>query len=205
MTQEYEYAVTIPAVPFPLRWQGTPQRWALEGDNAFSATAGGKTDWFIDPEVAVLVHNASALLFAVQAPCQLIARVTVDATATFDAGVLTVRYAEDVWAKLCFERSPQGQLMIVSVVTKGVSDDCNSIPLESNSVYLRLSKLEQSYAFHYSLDGTTWNMVRFFSLGEARDAEIGFLVQAPTGDGCTVTFSEIAYKPEKLLNLRSGE
>src|SRR5687768_13989895 len=98
MTQEY--TVTIPAIPFPLRWQGTPQRWAPEGDNAFSATAGGKTDWFINPEVAMRVHNASALLFAVQAPCQLIARVTVDAPATFDAGVLTVRHAEDVWAKL---------------------------------------------------------------------------------------------------------
>lgn len=203
MTQEY--TITLPAIPAPLRWQGAPQRWALEGDAAFTATSGGKTDWFIDPEVSVRVHNAPALLFAAQAPCQLRARVTVEAEATFDAGVLTVRQSEDVWAKLCFERSPQGQLMIVSVVTKGVSDDCNSILVDGSTVYLRLSKLEQSYAFHYSLDGTAWNMVRYFSLGGQQDVEIGFLVQSPTGEGCTVRFSEIAYKPEKLLNLRSGE
>lgn len=200
-----EYSVTLPALPAPLRWLGTPARWALEGDSAFTATSGGKTDWFIDPEVSVRVHNAPALLFTAGSPCQLSARVTVEAEATFDAGVLTVRQSEDTWAKLCFERSPQGQLMIVSVVTRGVSDDCNSIPVDGSTVYLRLSKLEQSYAFHYSLDGAAWHMVRFFSLGGQREAEIGFLVQSPTGDGCTVTFTDIAYKPEKLLNLRSGE
>ncbi len=203
MTQEY--SVTLPVIPAPLRWQGAPQRWTPEGDNAFRATSGGKTDWFNDPEVSVRVHNAPALLFESQAACQLSARVTVDGEATFDAGVLAVRQSEHIWAKLCFERSPQGSLMIVSVVTKGVSDDCNSLPIDGNSVYLRLSRLEQSYAFHYSLDGTTWHMVRFFSLGGEQNVEIGFLVQSPTGEGCTVQFSEIAYKPEKLLNLRSGE
>ena len=58
-------------------------------------------------------------------------------TATYDAGVLTLRRRDDLWAKLCFERSPQGEPMVVSVVTRGVSDDCNSFVVDGRSVWLR--------------------------------------------------------------------
>jgi regulation of enolase protein 1 (concanavalin A-like superfamily) len=149
--------------------------------------------------------NAPALLMPASAPCILRARVTVEAQATFDAGVLAAYQSDEVWAKLCFERSPQGQLMIVSVVTRGSSDDANSVPIERNSIYLRLAKLENTYAFHYSHDGSTWNLVRHFSLGGQHEAHIGFLSQSPTGEGCTAHFSEIAYAPTLLSDLRSGE
>jgi len=33
----------------------------------------------------------------------------------------------------------------------------------------------------------------------------GFSVQAPTGNGCTVSFSDIRYSPRLLGDLRSGE
>jgi regulation of enolase protein 1 (concanavalin A-like superfamily) len=150
------------------------------------------------------VLNAPALIMPVQAPCMLKARVTSNAVATFDAAVVTVYQTDDQWAKLCFELSPQGQLMIVSVVTKGTSDDCNSIPITGQSVYLRLSVLEKAYAFHYSLDGNVWNMVRYFTLGERKKVEIGFLSQSPTGEGYTSIFSEITFLSEKLSDIRSG-
>ena len=107
-------------------------------------------------------------------------------------------------SKLCFEMSPQKQAMIVSVVTKGTSDDCNSIPVNESSVYLRVSVLEKAFAFHYSLDNSLWHMVRYFTLGERKDLQLGFLSQSPTGEGCTSTFSEIVYLPQKLTDVRSG-
>jgi regulation of enolase protein 1 (concanavalin A-like superfamily) len=167
--------------------------------------SGQKSDWFLNPSAATEIMSAPALLMPVAQPCMLVTRVTVDAASTFDAGVLCVYQAEDVWAKLCFEFSPQRQLMIVSVVTRGRSDDANSVPIAGNTVHLRLSKLESAYAFHYSEEGRSWNLVRHFTLGAQREAEIGFLSQSPTGDGCTVRFSEIAYAPQLLRDLRSGE
>jgi regulation of enolase protein 1 (concanavalin A-like superfamily) len=196
--------ITIPALSKPLRWQGIPQNWSADSDSNLSITAGRKTDWFLDPGGSVNVLNAPALLATVDQPCMLKALVTSGAAATFDAAVLTVYQADDQWAKLCFELSPQGQLMIVSVVTKGTSDDCNSIPVNGSSVYLRLSVLEKAYAFHYSLDGKLWNMVRYFTLGERQRVEIGFLSQSPTGEGCTAIFSEIALIFETLSDIRSG-
>jgi hypothetical protein len=72
--------------------------------------------------------NAPAALFL--PPDQdfsLRVRVTVDFGATYDAGVLCVYAQDQTWANLCFEYSPQNQPMIVSVVTRGASDDCNSV------------------------------------------------------------------------------
>jgi regulation of enolase protein 1 (concanavalin A-like superfamily) len=197
-------SVTIPSLPTPLRWQGVPQSWSLDSNSNLSITAGQKTDWFLDPGGSVNVLNAPALITTIQQPCMLKALVTSEAAATFDAAVLTVYQADDQWAKLCFERSPQGQLTIVSVVTKGTSDDCNSVPISGQSVYLRLSVLEKAYAFHYSLDSSTWNLVRYFTLGERKTTEIGFLSQSPTGKGCTSTFSEITFLAQALSDIRSG-
>jgi uncharacterized protein len=196
--------VSISALPAPLHWRGTPTQWAL-ADIILTIRAGQQTDWFINPEGTANVLNAPALLMDIQHPCPLQAQVTVDSAATFDAGVLAVYQMDQVWAKICLELSPQGQLIIVSVVTKGTSDDCNSVPIVGNSIYLRIAKLEQGYAFHYSQDGLGWNLVRHFTLGGQREAEIGFLSQSPRGEGCTTSFGEITYVPKKLNDIRSGE
>ena len=201
---DQDQVVVIPSLPTPLRWQGVPQKWSVDANNSLSISAGARTDWFRDPGGSVNIINAPALVAAVEKPCMLKALVTSDASATYDAAVLTVYQADDQWAKLCFELSPQQQLMIVSVVTKGTSDDCNSIPISGQSVYLRLSVLEKAYAFHYSLDGKTWNLVRYFTLGERNNVEIGFLSQSPTGEGCTSRFSEITFVPQLLSDIRSG-
>ena len=197
--------VSMAGLPAPLRWHGVPQKWALDADNALTMTAGQRTDWFIDPADGSTFANAPALLMKTHELCMLKAHVTVEYAATYDAGVLAVYQADRLWGEVCLELSPQGQLMIVSVVTKDSSDDCNSVPIAGKSVYLRLAKLERAYAFHYSLDGHQWNMVRYFTLGGLPEVEIGFLVQSPRGDACTAIFREIAYVPQKLSNIRSGE
>ena len=137
--------------------------------------------------------------------CILSAHVTVEYAATFDAGVLVVYQNDQIWAKVCLELSPQKQLSIVSVVTKDTSDDCNSLPVAGDSVFLRLAKMERAYAFHYSFDGRVWSLIRHFSLGGTQAVEMGFLVQSPMGDGCTATFREISYLSQTLSDIRSGE
>ena len=195
---------SIPTLPGPLRWIGTPQAWNVSADNTVSITAGPKSDWFIDPENGLTVKNAPALVMPVQGPYMLRALAAAEHAATYDAAVLFVYVSDQVWAKLCLELSPQGQVTVVSVVTKGVSDDCNSVPVSGNAAYLRVAKLDRAYAFHYSSDGRFWNLIRYFTLGDHANAEIGFIAQSPTGEGCTASFREIAFAPQKLSDARSG-
>jgi len=95
--------------------------------------------------------------------------------------------------------------MIVSVVTRGLSDDCNSVVIDGNTVYLRVTRVGQAFALHYALDGKYWHFVRYFTLGNAEGLRTGFLAQSPTGEGCTVVFSEIAYRAGAPKDLRSGK
>jgi uncharacterized protein len=134
----------------------------------------------------------------------LSARVTVGFAATYDAGVLLLYAGEREWGKLCFEYSPQRQPMVVSVVTRGLSDDCNSFVVEGDQVWLRVARLGRAFAFHASTDGTFWHFVRHFTLDAEETIAVGFSAQSPTGEACTATFDEIRYAPERLHDLRSG-
>jgi uncharacterized protein len=197
--------VTIDALPMPLRWLKEPMSSRVPDEASLIVTAGPLTDCFVDPQrPGEPTLNAPALVGDPRGDFLLSARVTVDFAATYDAGVLFLYAGDGVWAKLCFEYSPQREPMIVSVVTRGVSDDCNSFVVDGVSVWLRIARLGAAYAFHASTDGVTWSFVRYFALEATGEPAVGFAVQSPTGDGCAVTFDEIAYRAERLSDLRSG-
>ena len=198
------HTINISNLPDSLHWLNQPQSWELSAEGQLTITAPAKTDWFIDPQGAVNVSNAPVLLFPISKPSMLSAQVTVNHIATYDAGVLMVYESPLAWAKLCLELSPQGLPTVVSVVTKGVSDDCNSFTAKSPA-YLRVSKLEQAYAFHVSQDGIEWNLIRYFILERDKNTQMGFLAQSPTGNGCTASFGEIHFEQRLLSDIRSGE
>lgn len=197
----------LSAVPGPLHWKNDPAQWQVGADNSLTIAAGGRTDWFVDPSGSQgAASNAPVALFTPPDEHFLLsARLTVQFAAQFDAGVLMLYERDDVWAKLCFENSPQNQPMIVSVVTRGVSDDCNSTVIEGNTVWLRIARMGQTFGLHYSRDGHYWHMVRYFSLGNVGNLRVGFEAQSPFGEGCTAVFSEIVYSPVLLKEMRTGE
>jgi regulation of enolase protein 1 (concanavalin A-like superfamily) len=201
-----DQSFTLSSIPAPMTWTNQPSENTSAAGQQISITAGAESDWFISPAGGLVKSNAPIALFVPpdHAFC-LRARVTVEFAATYDAGTLLVYAHDALWAKLCFEYSPQQQPMIVSVVTRGVSDDCNSVYVEGNSVYLRVYRQGEVLAFHYSLDGHYWHFVRHFSLGDSGHLRIGFSTQSPTGQGCSASFSEIRYTPGTLSDLRNGE
>jgi hypothetical protein len=142
----------------------------------------------------------------VSGPFQLAARVRVDFHDRFDAGVLVVWADPTTWLKLCFEYSPAGRGSVVSVVTRGVSDDANAWDVPGDTVYLRISRLRHAFALHSSAEGRTWQLVRVCSIGVPieRPVEVGFLAQSPNGAGCRVLFDDITFTTDELVDLRDG-
>jgi uncharacterized protein len=195
----------IAALPMQLRWLAPPVRWSVPSGGSLMLAAGPRTDLFADPQGAAPVLNAPALVGDPRGDFLLSARVTVEFAATFDAGVLVLFANESSWAKLCFEYSPQGRPMVVSVVTRGVSDDCNSVEIDGDRVWLRIARVGPAFAFHASTDGSDWQFVRHFALEPGDEPAVGFAAQSPTGEGCMATFEEVGYRPERLGDLRSGE
>ena len=189
-------------LPEPLRRLNASVEEEIDGDR-LHLVAGPRTDWFVDPGTDAVTVNAPALVAPVSGDFMLAARVEVEFGSTFDAGVLALWRDERTWAKLCFEYSPAAEPMVVSVVTRETSDDCNSVVVGGDAVWLRIARIGRAYAFHASLDGRWWQLVRHFRLGDD-DLEVGFEAQSPRGDGCAVTFSEISLTAATLADLRSG-
>ena len=198
-------SLTLPGLPGALEWKNQPVESNV-ADGTLTIVAGELTDWFIDPAGTVNKGYAPIALFTPpDEQFTLRAKVSVDFQSTFDAGVIFVFGTDNTWAKLCFEMSPQGKPMVVSVVTKGLSDDCNSLPIDGTTIYLRVARQGEAFAFHYSLDGRVWNLVRYFSLGTLTSLHMGLSSQAPTGKRCSASFAEVEYRAGALTDIRGTE
>lgn len=187
-----------------LDWLDEVGDLTIDGDR-LSMRASARTDWFSDPDGGPKRASAPVLCAAVTEDCQISARVSVGFEATFDAGVLFVHQGPDDYAKLCFERAPDGANTVVSVVTRDVSDDANGPVIDGSSVLLRVSRFRNAIAFHWSLDGVAWTLLRYFRLRDpSAPTAIGFATQSPTGDGCAAVFSDISYQPGAPADIRDG-
>ncbi|UZN01476.1 DUF1349 domain-containing protein [Cellulomonas sp. S1-8] len=196
----------VPGVPFPLTASPGPT-WDVDpGSGAVRVTSAPRTDIFVDPGSAVPTLDAATLLGTPPTgDFQLSARVTVEFAATFDAGVLLLWVDDRHWGKLCFEYSPDGEPTIVSVVNRGISDDANAFVVDGPSVWLRISRIDHTYAYHASVDGTVWRMIRFFALDDpSSSASVGLEAQSPTGDGCAVAFDQVRFTSARLVDVRDG-
>ncbi|MEV1010679.1 DUF1349 domain-containing protein [Streptomyces sp. NPDC049881] len=197
--------LTLPVMPGPLRPLGSPVEAQATGPAALALAAGPRTDLFADPGGPGRFSDAPALLATPHAgDFVLSARVRAGLSATYDAGALLLYAAPGSWAKLALELSPQGRPTVVTVVTRGVSDDANAFPVESGDIWLRAARVGGAYAFHASTDGRFWHLVRWFALPSDTPPEAGFLAQSPTGEGLPVRFEEIAYARRTLADPRDG-
>ncbi|WP_152361052.1 DUF1349 domain-containing protein [Microlunatus speluncae] len=197
----------LPELPFSLRSHGPDGEWSY-ADGVLTGQAGARQDRFVPPGGDGLesVSDAPRLLGRPDGDFQLIARITVEFAARFDAGVLYLHVDDQNWAKFCFEYSPDVPT-VCTVVTRGHSDDTNSFTVDGNLIWFRISRIGRAFAFHASHDGDRWIFVRHFTLGserEARAAEVGFLVQSPEGEGCRVSFDRIGFKVGGPEDLRDG-
>jgi uncharacterized protein len=191
----------IIGIPNTLGWQNIPAFWHVEHESELTIHSGKETDWFVDPFDGTVHNTAPILLFVASDDYVFSTKVKVGFNTKWDAGALMVWVDDHHWAKLSFELSPTKEPTMVTVVTRGVSDDCNSIPISSNTVYIQIAKSGPAFVFYSSTDGKTWQVLRVFSLGDSSGARIGFESQSPAGDGTEVVFSEIHYSTKKITDI----
>ena len=198
--------LVVPGVPFPLEPSGNPACQATVSGGSLILISGAKSDLFIDPEGGEGARPDAGRLTGLPGDLDftLSARVTVRFGSVFDAGVLLLYLSERRWAKLCYELSPQRRPTAVTVVTHGTSDDSNSFETAGGPLWLRITRSGRAWAFHASEDGAWWRLLRYFTLGEASGARVGFLAQSPLGHGCTAIFDSISFRVGAPANLRDG-
>ena len=199
-------SLVLPGVPFALEASGNPPCEAQVAGDTLTLTSGPASDLFIDPagEEGGRPDAGRWTGLPGDRDFTLGARVSVQFASVFDAGVLLFYLSERRWAKLCYELSPQRRPTAVTVVTRSLSDDSNSFEAAGGPLWLRITRSGRVWAFHASEDGSWWRLLRYFTLGEASGARVGFMSQSPAGEGCTAVFDNIVYKPGAPADLRDG-
>lgn len=187
-----------------LYWLNQPNDWKFIDDGILTIFASPRTDFFRDPAGEIAKSSAPFLYTYLKGNFTVSTRVEVDMIAEFDSGCIMIMADDTNWAKLCFE-FPNHKPTMVSVVTKETSDDCNSEKVQEKKPYLRVTRFGNCFAFHYSIDGQIWTMVRYFHMEAPLEIKVGVVAQSPAGNGCKVSFDSFEYSPEPVKNLRSGE
>ncbi|GGA84574.1 DUF1349 domain-containing protein [Puia dinghuensis] len=197
-------SVSLPSLPRKLFWENRPIRFETGGGHLL-IVAGEKTDMFRDPNVAYNTDNAPKLLFVADSNFILTAAIHHDFVNKWDGGAIVLKADSLNWIKFCFEKDYTGQKRVVSVVTKGISDDCNSAAAAAYTIYYKIAKAGNVITLYYSMEGRSWFLVRHLQFDSTAPLKIGFLAQSPTGQHCTVLFSHIHYSTKKIGDPYLGE
>lgn len=202
--QKLPKEVKIHAIPHPMHWKVEPLQY-IPLPNGFTIVAGPKSDMFRDPNVTYNTDNAPKLLFQPEEDFVLSAAITHDHVYKWDGGALVLLQDSLNWVKFCFEKDYTGARRVVTVVTRNLSDDSNSIEVKGNKVYFKVAKAGPVITLYCSTDQKKWLLVRHFQLNSTLPVQAGFLAQSPTGEKCSVTFTDIRYEAKKIKDPYAGE
>jgi len=197
-------SLQIRSIPHPLFWENKPLRYSIRMDTLV-IKAGEKTDMFRDPNVTYNTDNAPKLMFFADEDFVLTAAIEHAFTNQWDGGALVIWQDSLNWIKFCFEKDYTGARRVVSVVTRNISDDCNSVEMRGNRVFYKVAKAGNVITLYFSQDGFKWFLVRHLQFDLVKGFRVGFLAQSPTGKYCEVRFSNIIYTRKKIKDPYLGE
>ena len=186
-----------------LIWLNEPPKWEAN-DAGLSIVPRAPSDFF-RPYDGPTKDNCCLLYKEMAGDFTAVTEVRAEVVDFGDAAALTVRASETQWAKLCLERSPIGDVSLVSVVTDPWSDDSNSELVTCPECCLRLTRKGNVFGMHYSVDGTVWRFVRSFALELPASVMVGVHVQAPFTPGCRAVFRSLTISPQPVADFRSGD
>ncbi len=189
-------------LPDGFRWQNEPKEWSFQGEQ-LQVQAPAGADFFVDPLGDAHRDSAPYLYTELTGDFTVVTRADAKMESEFDSACLMLWQDETHWAKVCYEMS-YGWPSLVSVVTKGYSDDCNTLMTLAEPPYLRISRYGDTISMHYSLDEKNWYMLRYFRMDLQPTIRVGVVAQSPGGDGCSVWFSGFSVKAEPVTDIRGG-
>jgi len=186
-----------------LQWMNPPRTWSFEHDGLRIVPEKG-TDFF-RPFDGESRDSAGLLYKKVRGDFTIISNVSANLKGFGDAACVTIRSRDNLWAKLCLEKSPTGELNAVSVITDPWSDDCNGELIQEPECWLRITRKGNLFGMHYSLNGSQWRYVRSAPIKMPEEILVGVHAQAPFQSGCEVLICSFNLSNRTVEDFRSGE
>ncbi len=191
--------------PQSFQWTNPPAEFEFQ-DGSLEITSVSGTDFFNNPATLEVTGTAPILYRETEGDFIATALVQPDFGDMWNASSMMVFIDNLHWIKFAFENSDATGPSIVSVVTKGTSDDANGpILKDEREILLRIIKKDHLYALHWSKDGHNFKMARLSSMPESRQVRVGLEAQCPVGREAMHKFNYFSIEKKTVGNLRSGE
>ena len=188
-----------------LQWMNKPESFEAE-NGTLTIVAEKETDFFNNPVDSSVTATAPFLFRALKGDFIARALVRPDFSSLWNAVALMVYIDESNWIKFAFENSDATGKSIVSVVTRGVSDDANGVVLsDQDQIWLKLIRKGNIYSMLWSLDGKKFKMTRLSTLPAAESVKIGIEAQSPVGEPANHKIDYFELIEVTIKDLRKGE
>ena len=163
-------------------WVNDPKVFSIASEGLLVEAEEG-TDYFNNPEDGSVTGTAPLLYQNLSGDFIATAVVKPDFNAQWNAVSLMAHIDETNWIKFAFESSDATGPSVVTVVTKGVSDDANGVVIENtDTLWLSLVKKDSIYAMHWSANGKDFKMARLTTMPATDSLKVGVEFQSPVGE-----------------------
>ena len=187
------------------QWMHPPTSFSLE-NGTLQVVAEKETDFFNNPEDGTITSTAPLLYREMSGDFVVKALVQPDFSSMWNAVALMVHLGDKHWIKFAFENSDATGPSIVTVVTKGVSDDANGVILDGkDQIWLKLIRKGNIFSMLWSIDGKAYKMARLTAMPAADSVKIGIEAQCPVGESATHEVMYFGVEKKTVADLRKGE
>ena len=199
-----EMGQMIQAILSDMQWINEPSTFEIE-NGTLKVEAEKNTDFFNNPEDSTITSSAPFLYKEISGDFVATSLVRPDFSSMWNAIALMVHIDNDNWIKFAFENSDATGNSIISVVTKGVSDDANGAILEDqDKIWLKLIRKENIYSMLWSMDGKDYKMTRLTTLNDANPVKVGLEFQCPVAESAKHAVDYFQVEKTTVKNLRQG-
>lgn len=201
--------ITAGNIHFTKALNGADTLAVLESPEKIRFSVGEKKDFFNDPDGKLSNNSAPVLMTVVDntKPFTITAKVTptFNETGLYNAGVLYIYVSDSLYHKFCFEQDERGHHRVVTVRTRGTSDDNNHDIVTQPYVYMKLTSDTKTVASYYSLDNINWQMVRLYRNEYPQQIGVGISAQCPVDKGTVSYFEELHIESSSVKDVRLGQ
>lgn len=175
----------------------------IEENNTYKLKAKPNSDFICKYEE--YVKESASLFYQIhEGDFTIQAKLTCLGSNDFDATFLMVQQDSRHWIKLAVELGVDQKYNVVSVISDKWSDDANGELLEGNCCWLRITRKNDFFGLHYSVDGKKWRFVRAFGFKLNKSIKAGFGIQSPKGNNCNGSIEKVSLSNSPVKNFRDG-
>ena len=187
------------------KWINKPESFELK-EHSLIIEAGENTDFFNNPVSKKISDNAPFFYTEVSGDFVMKTLIRPDLSKVWNACGLMVYIDGLNWIKYEFENSDATGNSIVSVITKGDSDDANGAILHNREyIWLKVVRKGNVYSMHWSTDDVKYKMTRLVSLESSSTVKVGMQAQCPADKPKKHEFLYFSLDPISVKDMRVGK